>query len=140
MFPEMRKGLLNKEESALEVDVPHLLDLFVLGLEEITHLCGHCSIGYEVINGSILIDSFFDQSLPVFFLSDVANNPMCFVSLLLQLIDSLIDVLLIATGDNDLHAFFGQVLSNALADACGGGSDDCNLTLHDILSTTNRIK
>lgn len=119
MFPEMRESLLYEEESALEVDVPHFLDLVLLGLEEVTHLRGNSSIGHEVINGSIPIDSFLDQLLPVFFLSNVTDNPMRLVSLLPQLIDSLIDVLLIATRDDYLHSLFGQILSDALADACG---------------------
>lgn len=119
MFPEMRESLLDEEESALEVDVPHFLDLILLGLEEVTHLRGNSSIGHEVINGSIPIDSFLDQLLPVFFLSNVTDNPMRLVSLLPQLIDSLIDVLLIATRDDYLHSLFGQILSDALANACG---------------------
>lgn len=133
MLPEMGKRFLDEEESALEVDVPHLLDLVLLGLEEVTHLGGDSRIGHQVINGPVLIDGFLDQLLPVFFLADVANNPMRFVSLLLELVDSLIDVLLITTGDDDLHALFGQILGDALPDARGGGGDDCDLALHDIL-------
>lgn len=38
LFFEVRKGLLNEEEGALVIDVQHLLDLVVPGLNELSHL------------------------------------------------------------------------------------------------------
>jgi hypothetical protein len=55
---------------------------------------------------------------------------MCLIALGFELTHGLVDVLLVSTGDDHLHALLGEVLCDALADACGGGSDDGHFSFH----------
>ncbi len=59
---------------------------------------------------------------------------MSLESFLLELVDSLIDVLFVSAWDDNFHSFFGKIKSDSFANTCRRGSDDCYFSFHILIS------